>query len=118
VTHIRNWLQNRLPDREVPVATRLRKSHEIEDVVRSVCTVFGVEKDQLFRRGSRKNRPRAIALYLCCSRTHFPVRELGRYFGGISGQAVSNATTKIPLERTHNHALNQNDDLTPSSTLP
>ena len=99
VTHIKRLLQGRLPNQEVPAARQLRTSTEVDEVVQSVCKAFGVGKDTLLCKGGRKNLPRAIALYLCCSMTRGSVRELGRYFGGISGQAVSMVSTRIGKKR-------------------
>jgi len=107
VAQIKEWLHGRPLCREVPAATQLRKSHEVQDIVESVCTVFGFDRNHLLRRGSRRNRPRAIALYLCRSMTRCSVRELGRYFGDINGQAVSNIVTKIQLELKRDVQLSQ-----------
>ena len=53
----------------------------------------------LLRRGSRRNRARLAAIYLCRSRTGVSVREIGGYFGGVNGQAISNLVRKAGTER-------------------
>ena len=99
VAFMKGLLQGHLPNRQVPAANQLRISYEVEDVVRSVCKAFDVDKSTVSCRGSHKNRPRSIALYLCCSVTRNSVRDLGKYFGNISGQAVSAVSTRIQQAR-------------------
>jgi hypothetical protein len=100
-------LNGRLPNRQVPAANHLQTSYEVEEVVQSVCRAFGVDKSTVLLKGRHKNRPRAIALYLCCSMTRASVRELGGYFGNISGQAVSKVGTRIRQERKRDPQLDQ-----------
>jgi putative transposase len=107
VALMRGLLRGRVPSREVPAAAQLRTSYEVEEILQSVCEAFGVDKGTLLCRGSRKNLPRSIALYLCCSMTRSSVRELGKYFGGISGQAVSTVCTRINQERKVDPQLDQ-----------
>lgn len=100
-------LEGQLPNRQVPAAKQLRTSYKVEEIVQSVCRAFSVDKRTLFLRGSHKNRPRAVALYLCRLMTRASVRELGAYFGNISGQAVSKVSTRIHQERKRDQQLNQ-----------
>ncbi len=100
-------LGGRTPNRQVPAGNQLRTSYEVEEVVQSVCRAFSVDRSTLFLRGSHKNRPRAIALYLCCLMTRASVTKLGGYFGNISGQAVSKVSTRIHQERKRDPLLDQ-----------
>ncbi len=107
VALVKDLLRGRLPDREMPAANELRPSCEVEEVVQSVCGAFGVDRITVLRRGERKNCARSIALYLCCSMTRCSVKELGQYFGNISGQAVSKVSTRIRLQRSLDRRLDQ-----------
>ncbi|MBW1744137.1 MAG: transposase [Deltaproteobacteria bacterium] len=107
VAVIKGLLQGRLPNRQVPAANQLRTSYEVEEIVQSVCRAFDVDRSTLFLRGSRKNRPRSIALYLCCSMSRSSAKELGRFFGNISGQAVSKVSTRVHQERKRDPQLDQ-----------
>jgi len=106
VERMRAWLQDRLPDREVPAARELRVELQTGVVVDVVSRAFGVSKESVERRGRRGNQARAVAVYFCRSLTRRPVCELGRHFGGISGQAVSNTVAKIEAERKRDKRLN------------
>jgi len=107
VALMKGLLQGRLPNRQVPAANQLRTSYEVEEVVQSICKAFDVDRSTVFFRGNRKNPPRSIALYLCSTMTRSSARELGRYFGNISGQAVSAASTRIHQGRQRDPQLDQ-----------
>jgi len=106
VDRMREWIQDRLPDREVPAARELRAQRRIEDVVEEVCDTFGVSEDHVRRRGSRRNPARLAAVYLCRSLTGASVREIGVHFGGVRGQAISNLVKKAADERVQYERLN------------
>ena len=50
---------------------------------------------------------RLAAVYLCRSLTRRSVREIGAYFGGVNGQAVSNLVGKMAQERERDKRLNR-----------
>jgi len=107
VGKMREWLQGRLPDREVPAARELRAELPVEQVVDVVCREFRVEKEQVLSRGSRRNRPRLVAIYLCRALTRCPVVKLGEHFGGVSGQAIGNLVGKVKQERANDRKFSQ-----------
>ena len=46
-------------------------------------------------------------MYLCRHLTNCAVHDLGRYFGGVNGQAVSNAVSKVYQKRKHDVVLDR-----------
>jgi len=50
---------------------------------------------------------RLATVYLCRSLTRRSVREIGEYFGGVNGQAVSNLVGKMAHEREGDKKLNR-----------
>jgi len=56
--------------------------------------------------GSGGDTARLAAVYLCRSLTRGSVREIGAYFGGVNGQAVSNLVGKMAQERQCDKKLN------------
>lgn len=105
VERIKKWLQDRLPDREVPAARGLRERLSIEAVEAAVCRVFGAEAGQLRRRRLRSSAARGVALYLSRNWTNAPVTALGEHFGGISGQAVSTLVARVTRRLGENPVL-------------
>ena len=105
VDRMREWLQDRLPDRDVPAARELRANRRIEEVVEAVCASYGVAADHVLRRGRRRNQARLAAVYLCRSLTGASVRAIGLHFGGVNGQAISNLVRKVTRERLRDRKL-------------
>ena len=95
IQRMRAWLEDRLPDREVPAAREVRATVAIEQIEAAVCEAFGVNTDALRARRRRGNEPRAVALYLCRQLSGTPMVELGRRFGGVTGQAAGIAARGI-----------------------
>ena len=107
VARMRTWLQDRLPDREVPAARRLRRAASIDDVVAEVCRVYDVPVDALAQRGRHHNVPRRAAIYLCRQLTGAPIDGIGSRFGGIRGSRVSHIVAHVKQERTRSRTLNR-----------
>ncbi len=99
-------IQDELPVREVPAAREFRISPEIKDILKVVGDTFGIDKEQLVRKGSRKHG-RAIAMYLANKLGAYPIQELGDRFGGISGQAVSNIVVRVKKNRAFDPRLDR-----------
>ncbi len=49
IDRMRDWLADRLPDRDVPAARQLRAEVRLEDVVKAVCDAFGVPAEHMRR---------------------------------------------------------------------
>lgn len=88
IQRMRALLEGRLADREVPAARQVRALVPVERIEAAVCQLLGVQADSLRARRRRHNQARALALHLCHELTGTPMVELGRRFGGISGQAA------------------------------
>lgn len=69
----------------------------LADVEDAVCSLFGVEEEQL-KSKSRKQavaQPRMLAMYLARKLTETPYSEIGEYFGGRNHSTVMSAEKKI-----------------------
>ena len=95
VGRIKEWLQDKLPDREVPAARALRVRVSVEAIEGAVSRVFGPEAGRVREPRRRGNDARGVALYLSRKWTGEPVRALGARFGGVSGQAVSGVVARV-----------------------
>jgi len=69
----------------------------LSDVEQAVCTVFGVERDDL--RSERKSRaihePRMLAMWLARRYTRAPWSEIGEFFGRRSHSTVISAHRRV-----------------------
>lgn len=84
---------------EVPAARALRDTPDVAAVEDVVSTVFQVTPESLRVSRRHGNDARQAAVYLCRVLSATPVVLLGRHFGDVSGQAVSNITTVVERRR-------------------
>lgn len=95
VERMKKWLQDKLPDREVPAARALRARPSVEAVEAAVCRVSGESVEGLRKWRRRGSAARGAALYLSRKWTGEAVTALGAHFGGVSGQAVSALVARV-----------------------
>jgi len=105
VERMKKWLQDKLPDREVPAARGLRVRLSVEAVEAAVRRVFGEEAERLRERRRRGSAARGAALYLSRKWTGEAVTALGAQFGGVSGQAVSALVARVARRLEEDRAL-------------
>ncbi len=75
--------------KEIPQLKKLRPLISPEKIVATVAAATGSSPEAIITKGKKRNRPREIAIYLSLQFCALPCVELGRYFGGISGSAIS-----------------------------
>lgn len=89
-----NWvketfLADREENEEMPQLKKLMRQNSPDQVVEQLCKFYNCEKRYIIQKGRKKNRIRDIAIYLvrqCCD---LSCKEIGAYFGGVSGAAVT-----------------------------
>ncbi len=57
--------------------------------IESVCDEFGYREKQVETRGCEDNKARAIAMYLARDLSGVSCKDLGTFFDGISGAAIT-----------------------------
>jgi len=105
VERMKQWLEDRLPDRDVPAARELQRDIAIEDIERAVCRHYGVGREALSERGRHGNDARTVAIYLSRTLTRMPVGTLGERFGGVAAPAVSNVVRQMARRRAGSRRL-------------
>jgi len=95
VERVKNRLQDCLPERDVPAARELRREILLSAVTAAVCQAYGISADQLTVRGRKENEARSVAVYLCRRLSRASIREIGAFFGGVDGSAVSHIVAKV-----------------------
>lgn len=73
-------------------------SVEIEVIIGSCCTVFGISRDELFGRRRTENvaNARQIAMCLVRSKTRMSLKSIGQFFGGKNHGTVLHACRVVP----------------------
>jgi len=95
VARVTAWVQQRMPDAEVPAAKAFVPERSIDEIVRAVCSAYGASPDTMVDRGRHHNDPRDVAVYLCRRLTRVPVAELGARFGGAHVSTISHIVTRV-----------------------
>ena len=95
VERMQAWVQDRLPDHDVPAARELRPRVSVEAIEAVVCKRFGVEQERLCEPRRRGNVARAVAIHLCRRWTGEAMTSLGARFGGVSAAAMSKAVARF-----------------------
>lgn len=91
--------------KDIPQLKRLRPSIPPEKIVETVAAVTGGTPDGIVSRGKKRNRPREIAVYLAQRLCTVSCAELGRYFGGVSGAAISLSCKRFAEKMAKDAAL-------------
>ncbi len=73
---------------------RVVRLADVEDVV---CSVFGIDTEQLHshRKAKAISQPRSLAMWLARKATRAPYSEIGSHFGGRSHSTVISAERKV-----------------------
>lgn len=96
------WIKNahladRESDQEVPQLRQLRRSYP-EDVIKAVRAEFGGAEERVLQKGGKNCVDRLVAIGLVRELCGMKGDETGRYFGGITGAAVTLAGKKFESE--------------------
>jgi len=83
------FLRSCADTREIPQLRKLKPVISPETVIEAVGEVYGCDMDQILAKGRKRNIARDIAIYLARDLTGMTTVSLGKYFGGISGAAVT-----------------------------
>jgi len=75
--------------KEKPQLTALQPGVELREIVSAVCDWFGVGPDNIMIKGKKKNLARDVAIYLSRGLTRLSGKELGQFFGFVSGAAIT-----------------------------
>ena len=82
-------LSEREDSQDIPSLRQLRPRPSAEQIAREVGRYYRVAVDAILRAGGKRNEPRDVAIYLARELSGLSCQQLGQYFGGISGAAVT-----------------------------
>ena len=74
-------------------------------IIQFVCDAFGCSEEQVKTRGRKDNKVRAIAMYLARNLSGVSCKDLGVFFDGISGAAITMKYNQINAELMRNKKL-------------
>ena len=74
-------------------------------MVKAVCEEFDCSADQVIIKGLKRNKPREVAIFLSRTLSGLSCKELGDYFGGVSGALITMMHNRLGKEMTGNRRL-------------
>jgi putative transposase len=99
------FLSDRDDEKEISQLKKLKPRVAIEDVVQVVSDQFKCSEDQVIAKGRKNNKAREVAIYLCRDMSGLSCKDLGLYFGGVSGALVTIMHKRIAEESAQNRRL-------------
>jgi REP element-mobilizing transposase RayT len=96
------FLYIREEEKEIPQLQVLKSEVSLERIIRAVCDEFGCEEDQIREKGRKRHRAREFAIYLSRDLAGISCRDLGVFFGGVSGAAITMKYNQVSREIAQN----------------
>ena len=82
----------------------------LEKLANAVCEEFGFNQEQVTTKGRKKNKAREVAIYIARDMTGITCKDLGQYFGGVSGALITMMHNRIDDESKRNKRLKSRID--------
>jgi REP element-mobilizing transposase RayT len=106
-----NWvketfLSSRQDEKEIPQLKKLKPKVQLETIVNAVCEEFACEAEQIIAKGRKKNKAREVAIHLARDLSGMSCKQLGFYFGGVSGALITIMFNRIVQEAMQNRRFN------------
>jgi chromosomal replication initiation ATPase DnaA len=100
-----SFLSGKKDEKEIPQLKKLKPRVPLETVARAVCDEFGCDEEQITTKGRKKNKAREVAIYIARDMTGITCKDLGGYFGGVSGALITMMHRRIADESKKNKRL-------------
>ncbi len=105
-----NWvkdtfLSRRDDEKEIPQLKKLKPRVAPETIVDQVSKAFNSEAEKIRKKGLKRNKAREVAIYLSRDLGGISCRDLGVFFGGVSGALITMMEKRIAEEITRNSRL-------------
>ena len=110
-----NWvketfLAGRNDEKEIPQLKKLKPKVSLEKVVEAVTQEFNCSQERIIAKGRKKNKAREVALYIARDMSGMSCKDLGEYFGGVSGALITIMHNRIADESRRNRRLKHRID--------
>ena len=108
--HFVNWVKNtflsgRQDEKEIPQLKKLKPRVQLETIVHAVCAEFGCNQEQVITKGRKKNKAREVAIHLARDLSGMSCKDLGIYYGGVSGALITMMYNRVARETEKNKQL-------------
>ena len=105
-----NWvkqtfLSDRNDENEIPQLKRLKPRVAVKDVVKAVSDQFDTSAELITAKGRKYNKAREVAIHLSRDMCGLSCKQLGLYFGGVSGALITIMHKRIAEKALQNKKL-------------
>ena len=104
------FLSGRNDEKEIPQLKKLKPRVALEDVVHAVSEQFETSTEQITAKGRKNNKAREVAIYLSRDMCGLSCKQLGIYFGGVSGALITIMHKRITEEASQNRRFRRRID--------
>ena len=84
-----NYLSNREDDEEIPQLKNLKPKLALKRIIQAVSEEFNCDEDWIIKKGRKRNQAREVAIYLARKLCRDSSKDLGKYFGDVSGALIT-----------------------------
>jgi REP element-mobilizing transposase RayT len=104
------FLSGRNDEKEVPQLKKLKPRVATEDVIRVVSEQFKCSENHIIAKGRKNNKAREVAIYLARDMSGVSCKDLGLYFGGVSGALITIMHKRIAEESAQSRRFKRRID--------
>jgi len=101
----KTFLAVRRDEKEVSQLKHLKPKVSLEEVLRAVCEELGCSANHILAKGKKANKARDLAIYLSRDLSGKTCKELGEYFGGITGPGITMRYNRVNNEMKQDRKL-------------
>ncbi len=105
------FLSERNDEKEIPQLKKLKPRAALEDVVEAVSEQFDCSQAQILAKGRKKNKARQVAIYLARDLSGVSCKDLGVYFGGVSGALITMMHKRVAEQTRRNRQFKRKIDM-------
>ena len=99
------FLSLREDEKEIPQLKKLKPRVTPEIIVEQVSKVFKIEDAIILKKGLKRNKAREVAIYLTRELSRLSCKDLGVFFGGVSGALITIMNKRIVEEIDRDRTL-------------
>ncbi len=92
-------------EKEIPQLKALRPRITVETIVEAICREFGCGEERILKKGHKRNYARDFAIFIARNHSGISCKDLGRFFGKISGAAITRRCNVLNEKLARDKAL-------------
>jgi len=104
------FLSGRYDEKEIPQLKKLKPRIALDNVVQAVAEQYSCSEDQILGKGRKNNKAREVAIYLARDMSGASCKDLGLYFGGVSGALITIMHKRIAEESNRSRRFKRRID--------